>query len=105
MLEYYRIDISEGIDVNTTNASKKKCDICHYWYFLDKRFKYEPCLCNVCHNLMQKAKNFNNVMIVSAKGNDYRTHYWYMSKDNATDMMKNSDLNEKNELLRNIFSC
>ena len=30
MLQYDRIDISEGIDVNKTNASK---DIYHYWYF------------------------------------------------------------------------
>ena len=35
ILEYDRIDISEGIDINKTNASKE-CDICHYWYFLDK---------------------------------------------------------------------
>ena len=34
MLEYDRIDISEGIDVNKTSASKE-CDICHYWYFKD----------------------------------------------------------------------
>ena len=32
MLEYDRIDISEGSDVNKTNLSKE-CDICHYWYF------------------------------------------------------------------------
>ena len=32
MLEYERIDILEGIDVNKINLSKK-CDICHYWYF------------------------------------------------------------------------
>ena len=31
MLEYNRIDISEGIDINKTSASKE-CDICHYWY-------------------------------------------------------------------------
>ena len=29
MLEYDRIVISEGIDVNKTNLLKK-CDICHY---------------------------------------------------------------------------
>ena len=28
MLEYDRIDISEGIYINKTNASKE-CDICH----------------------------------------------------------------------------
>ena len=34
MLECDRIEISEGIDVNKTNASKE-CDICHYWCFKD----------------------------------------------------------------------
>ena len=34
MLYFGRIDVSEGIDVNKTSASKE-CDICHYWYFLD----------------------------------------------------------------------
>ena len=34
MLEYDRIDISDRIDINKTNASKK-CDIFHYWYFLN----------------------------------------------------------------------
>ena len=51
MLEYERTDISEGIDVNKTNLSKE-CDICHYWYFKDVGFKYEPYLCNGCHDLM-----------------------------------------------------
>ena len=35
MLYYGRIDISEEIDINKTSTSKE-CDICHYWYFLDK---------------------------------------------------------------------
>ena len=39
MFEYDRRDILEGIDIDKTNASKK-CDICHYWYFLDKGFNY-----------------------------------------------------------------
>ena len=64
MLEYDRIDISEGIDVNKPNASKE-CDICHYWYLnKDIGFKYEPYLCNSCHGLMQKAMNFNDVAVV-----------------------------------------
>ena len=29
MLEYDRIDISEGSDIDKTNKSKE-CDICHY---------------------------------------------------------------------------
>ena len=38
MLYYDRIDVSEGIDVNKTSASKE-CDVCHYWYFLTYSFK------------------------------------------------------------------
>ena len=94
MLEYDRTYISEGIDMDKTNKSRK-CDICHYWYFLDKSFNYEKYLCNGSHNLMQKAMNFDDVAIVSIKGNDYRIHFWYMSKDEAISIMLNSSLNEK----------
>ena len=66
MLEYDRIDISEGIDVNKTNASKE-CDICHYWYFKDTGFRYETYLCNGCHDLVQKAMSFNDVALFMLK--------------------------------------
>ena len=55
------------------------CDICNYWYFLNKNFSYELYLCNGYHDLMQKAINFNDVAIVSIKGNDYRIQFWYTS--------------------------
>ena len=40
MLEYDRIDASEGIDTNKTCVSKE-CIICHYWYFKDIGYKFE----------------------------------------------------------------
>ena len=43
MLEYDRIDISEGIDTNKRSPSKE-FSICHYWYFLDKNFNYDSYL-------------------------------------------------------------
>ena len=46
MLYYHRIDGSEGIYINKTSASKE-CDICHCWYFLNKRFKFQPHVCNM----------------------------------------------------------
>ena len=94
MLEYDRIDTSEGIDVNKTSASKE-CDICHYWYFKNIGFRYEPNLCNGCHDLMQKAVSFNDVAIVYVKGSACRTHFWYMSKDDAISIMSNSNLVDK----------
>ena len=38
MLEYDRIDISEGIDVNKNILTSKKCYLCGYWYFINKNF-------------------------------------------------------------------
>ena len=86
MLEYDRINISKGIDVNKTNASKE-CGICHYSYFKNISFKYEPYLCNGYHDLIQKAMRFNDVAIVYVKRNACRTHFWYMSKDDAISIL------------------
>ena len=66
MLEYDGIDISEGINITKTNASKE-CKICHYWCFKDIGFKYEPHLFNGCHGLMQKAVSFNSIAFVYVK--------------------------------------
>ena len=40
MLEYDRIDLSEGIDVNKTSNSRES-NFCHYYYFLDINFNYQ----------------------------------------------------------------
>ena len=98
MLEYGRIDISEGVDVNKTNLSKG-CDICHYWYFKDIGFKYEPYLCNGSHDLMQKAMSFNNVAIVYVKRSSYRINFWYMNKDDAINLINGSNLVDKRGVL------
>ena len=97
MLEYEKNDISEGIDLNKSEISKE-CDICHYWYFLDKKFNCEAYLCNSCHDLMQKAMNFNDVAIVSIKRSYYRIHFWYMSKSDAINLLNNSWLDNKGVL-------
>ena len=94
MLEYDRIDISEGIDVNKTNLWKE-CDIFHYWCFKNIGFKYEKHICSGCHNLMQKVMSFNNVAIIYVKENAYRINFWYMSKDNAINIMNGSNLVDK----------
>ena len=98
MLEYHRIDISEGIDINKTYASKE-CKIFHYWHFKDIGFKYEPCLCNDCHGLVQKAISFDDVVILYVKGSAYRIPFWYMTKDDAISLMNNSNLIDKISVL------
>ena len=48
---------------------------------------------------MQKAMSFNDAAIVSIKGSDCRINFWYISKDDAINIMKYSHLNEKSGLL------
>ena len=98
MLEYDRINILGGIDVNKTSSSKE-CDICHFWYFKDIGFKYESYLCNGCHGLMQKAMSFNDVAIVYVKESAYRIHFWYMRKDDAIRIINNFNLVDKKGVL------
>ena len=59
----------------------------------------EPYVCNCCPDLIQKAINFNDVAIVCLKGSDYRIHFWDGDKDDAINIINNSDLNDKNGLL------
>ena len=43
--------------------------------------------------------SFNNVAIVYVEGNAYRINFWCMSKDNAIDIMKGSNLVDKKGVL------
>ena len=94
MLEYGRIDISEGIDINKINKSKE-CMLCHYWYLLNKNFSYGPYLCDGCYNIMQKSIDFKNIAIVYVKKSAYRIYFLYMSKHKAKKLMTKSNLIEK----------
>ena len=54
MLQYEKIDASEGIDINKTDASKE-CIPCLYWYFKDVFYKFEPHVCNKCCDVFMTA--------------------------------------------------
>ena len=65
MLYYDRIDASEGIYINKLSTSEN-CDICHYWHFLDKGFKF--------------------------RGVDYRCIINGISKSDVVNILQNPDL-------------
>ena len=98
MIEYERIDISDGIDISKTNKSKE-CMLCHYWYFLDKNFSYGPYLCDGCYNIMQKSIKFKNIAIVHVRESAYRIYFLYMSKREAKKLMNSSNLSDKKGIL------
>ena len=70
MLYFDRIDVSEGIDINKTSASKEY-DIFQYWYFLDKGFKFQPHFCNGCHDVLMMSMNLSNTAILTINSGDY----------------------------------
>ena len=45
-------------------SDTKECDICYYWYFLNKRFKYEPYVCNRCQDFLLMSTNLRNIVIL-----------------------------------------
>ena len=98
MLHCDRIDVSEGIDVNKTSASKE-CDVCHYWYFLNYSFKFQPNVCNRCHDLLMMSMNLSDIAILNIKGSDYCCIISLISKNEAIILMQNADLIEKSGTL------
>ena len=98
MLEYDRIDLSEGIDVNKTNNSRK-CSFCHCYYFVDINFNYQKYFCDGCHDMSMKPNSMQNLAIVYSDNNAYRNHFWNMSKDDAINIMHNSNLIDKKGVL------
>ena len=93
MLEYDRIDVSEGIYANRTSGLRE-CIICHYWYFLKVNFRFQPEVCNSCHDLTLKDISCNDFATIYFKRNDYGINFWGMSKDEVLTLLKNTILTE-----------
>ena len=97
MLQYKKIDVSVGVDVNKKSAPKE-CELCHYWYFKDVGFKYEEHVCNGCHDLLTMAYGLENIEILSAKRATFRCILWGISRDEAVNRLNNSVLENKGVL-------
>ena len=66
MLYFQRIDVSEGTDINKASLSKG-CNICLFWYFLNKGLNVQPNFCNECHNLLTMFISLSDIAILSIK--------------------------------------
>ena len=82
---YIRVDVYEEIDVNKTSASKK-CDICHYWYFPNYSFKFQPNVCNRSHNLLTMSISLSDIAILNMKSSDYCCIISLISKNDAINL-------------------
>ena len=45
------LDTSEGTDIIRAGVvSCKRCDVCHFYFFENRNFNYQPHACNGCHD-------------------------------------------------------
>ena len=95
MLEYDRIDISEGIDTNQNLLTSKKCYLYSYWYFINKNLNYQKYMCNGCHDMSMKAISMHNLYIGYNNGNVYRINFVFMSTNDALNLIKNAIIIDK----------
>ena len=99
MLEYDRIDNSEGIDSTRNKLVSRECWMCHFCFFIDKNFNFDERLCNGCHDMNMKAISINNLAIVYVKGSAYRIIFAFMKRSDAINLIKNSVMMDKRGVL------
>ena len=88
MLKYDRIDISEGTGIKKCKETSRECNLCKFYYFLDKNFKYGSYLCDGCHDMSLKAVSIKNLAIINHNGNHYCANFTSMSKKDAYNVIK-----------------
>ena len=99
MLEYDRIYISEGIDIEKCKETSRECSLHKFYYFLGKNFKYGPYLCDGCYHMSIKAVSMQNLAIINHNGNYYRVVFAFMSKKDAYNLIKNAIIIGEKETL------
>ena len=90
MLKYDRIDISEDMDIKKCKETSRECNLCKFYYFLYKNFKYGPYLCDGCYDMSLKAVSIKNLAIINHNGNHYRVNFTSMTKKDAYILTKNA---------------
>ena len=95
MLEYDRIDISEGIDIKKCKETCRECSLSNFYYFLDKNFKYGPYLCDGCYGMSMKVVSMKNLAIINHTGNHYHINFAFMSKKDVYNLIENATIIDK----------
>ena len=78
--------------INSTNTS-------HYWYFLNKGFKFQPNVCNKCHGLLMMSMNLKDISILNIEDSGYHCVISRISKSEAIKLLQNIDMTEKSGTL------
>ena len=68
----------------STRQVHPKSDICHYRYFLNYSFKFQPNVCKRCHDLLMMSMNLSGIAILNIKASGYCCIISLISKNEAT---------------------
>ena len=90
MMYYDRIDATQRLML--IKQVHQKSDVCHYWYFLNYNFKFQPNVCNRCHDLLMMHVNLRDIAILNIKGSDYHCIICLISKNEAINLLQNANL-------------
>ena len=70
-------------------------------YFLNKGFKFQPNVCNKCHDLLMMSLNLSDFVILNSKGSNCHCIITRISKSETIKLLQNSDLTERSGALKN----
>ena len=69
--------------------------LCYYCYFKDIGCKFEPNVCDKCHDVLMRAYKLRNIAILNVKGVNYRCILRGISKNEAVSFLNNPMLEDK----------
>ena len=76
-------------ELTLTNQAKE-CALCHYRYFLNTGYRYEPEACNGCHNISMMVYELKDFAILDIKRVDYQYFIWNINRNVAINWLNNS---------------
>ena len=71
---------------------------CHYWYFKDVGFKFEPRVCNKC-SIGCIFSNSKRIEILNVKGVNYRVILCGIRRNKAANILNDSVLKDKDVII------
>lgn len=82
--------MSEGFDIKNGTASKEY-GMCHYCYFSDKEFNFQPDVCNV----LMKSLNLSDISNLDINGCDHPCIIDEINKNETMNLLQNANLTGK----------
>ena len=89
----------KALTLKKCKETSKECNLCKFYYFVDKNFSYKPYLCDGCYDMSKKAVSMQNLAIINHNGNHYRFNFAFMSKKDAYHLIKNAVIMGEKETL------